>query len=241
VAAHTEDTLGSARIAQILNLPFAVATAEAARAEGLVAGENGQVFDLVAAGIAAICTVVADEGAVAEEEQVGVRVKQGAAGVTSEAVDVPSVAGCERGRESDGWRSMGGLLGHTELKSLAFFQDLHKTVSARNGLVILHVWSGAPRRSPCKGRRHPRRPWATRGQATPWLPGMCGGGGVEKWCWWCGIAQQWGLPARLTRASRGASSRKVDERSGVRVVRCRVRVVDSRMADATSWVSGQSA
>ena len=147
MAAHTEDTLGSARIAQILNLPFAVATAEAARAEGLVASKDGQVFDLVAAGIAAICTVVADEGAVAEEEQVGVRVKQGAAGVTSEAVDVPSVAGCERGRESDGWRSMGGLSGHTELKSLAFFQDLHKTVSARNGLVILHVWSGAPRRA----------------------------------------------------------------------------------------------
>ena len=93
MAAHTEDTLGSARIAQILNLPFAVATAEAARAEGLVASKDGQVFDLVAAGIAAICTVVADEGAVAEEEQVGVRVKQGAAGVTSEAVNVPSVAG----------------------------------------------------------------------------------------------------------------------------------------------------
>jgi hypothetical protein len=98
MTAHTEDTLGSARIAQILNLPFAVATAEAARAEGLVAGEDGQVFDLVATGIAAICTVVADEGAVAEEEQVGVGVKQGAAGVTSEAVDVPSVAGYERGR-----------------------------------------------------------------------------------------------------------------------------------------------
>jgi hypothetical protein len=98
MTAHTEDTLGSARIAQILNLPFAVATAEAARAEGLVAGEDGQVFDLVATGIAAICTVVADEGAVAEEEQVGVGVKQGAAGVTSEAVDVPSVAGCEGGR-----------------------------------------------------------------------------------------------------------------------------------------------
>jgi hypothetical protein len=98
MTAHTEDTLRSARIAQILNLPFAVATAEAARAEGLVTGEDGQVFDLVAAGIAAICTVVADEGAVAEEEQVGVRVKQGAAGVTSEAVNVPSVAGCERGR-----------------------------------------------------------------------------------------------------------------------------------------------
>lgn len=97
MAAHAKDTLRSARIAQVLNLPLAVATAEAARAKGLVAGEDGQVFDLVAAGIAAICTVVADEGTVAEEEQVGVGVEQGAASVTSEAVNVPSVAGCEGG------------------------------------------------------------------------------------------------------------------------------------------------
>ena len=31
------------------------------------------------------------------------------------------------------------MLGHTKLKSLAFFQDLRKTVSARNGLVFLRV------------------------------------------------------------------------------------------------------
>jgi hypothetical protein len=101
VAAHAKDALRGARIAQILNLPLAVATAEAARAESLVASQDGQVFDLVAACIAAVCTVVADEGAVAEEEQVGVGVEQGAASVTSEAVDVPSVAGCEGERELD--------------------------------------------------------------------------------------------------------------------------------------------
>lgn len=94
MAAHAKDALRSARIAQILNFPFAVATAEAAGAEGLVAGEDGQVLDLVPAGIAAVGAVVADEGAVAEEEQVGVGVEQGAASVASEAVNVPSVAGC---------------------------------------------------------------------------------------------------------------------------------------------------
>jgi hypothetical protein len=46
------------------------------------------------------------------------------------------------------------------------------------------------------------------------------------------------------RASHGhpearAVARYVDERSGVRLVRCRVRVVDSPLADATSWVSDQ--
>jgi hypothetical protein len=44
--------------------------------------------------VAAVCAVVADEGAVAEQQQVGVRVEQGAARVTAEAVNVPSVPGC---------------------------------------------------------------------------------------------------------------------------------------------------
>jgi hypothetical protein len=136
--------------------------------------------------------------------------------------------GCRlRRRESQtaGGQWEGRVLGHTKLKSLAFFQDLRKTVSARNGLAFLHVYIGAPRRSPCKGRRHPRRPWATRGLATPWLLDVCGG--VSECCWWCGVAQQWGLPARLTRASRGrgVDSSRADERSRCRPVRCRVVVV----------------
>ena len=72
MTAHAKDALRGARIAQVLDLPLAVATSEAARAEGLVAGEDGQVFDLVSAGIAAVGAVVADEGAIAKEEQVGV-------------------------------------------------------------------------------------------------------------------------------------------------------------------------
>lgn len=94
MAAHAEDALGGARISQVLNLPLAVATPKAAGAEGLVASQDGQVLDLVAAGIAAVRAVVADQRAVAEEEEVRIGVEQGAAGVAAEAVNVPSVAGC---------------------------------------------------------------------------------------------------------------------------------------------------
>ena len=84
--------MARARIAQVLNLPLAVATAEAGGAECLVAGEDGEVLDLVAAGIAAVGAVVADERTVAEEEQVGVGVEKSAAGVAAKAINVPSVA-----------------------------------------------------------------------------------------------------------------------------------------------------
>ena len=90
---HAEDALTGARIAQVLDLALAVPTSETGGAKGLVAGEDGEVFDLVAAGVAAICTVVADEGAIAEEEQVRIGVKESSACVTPEAVNVPSIAG----------------------------------------------------------------------------------------------------------------------------------------------------
>lgn len=104
MAAHAKDALRSPGIAQVLDLPFTVAAPKATGAEGLVAGEDGQVLDLVAAGIAVVRAVVADEGAVAEQEQVGVGVEQGVAGVAAEAVDVPAVAG--------------------QLERFAFFEDL---------------------------------------------------------------------------------------------------------------------
>jgi len=115
---HAEDALTGARIAQVLDLALAVPTSETGGAKGLVAGEDGEVFDLVAAGVAAICTVVADEGAVAEEEEVCIGVKEGSACVTSEAVNVPSVAGCGLSSAMDGQTaapkesSEGGRAGH---------------------------------------------------------------------------------------------------------------------------------
>jgi hypothetical protein len=90
---HAEDTLRSAGIAQVLDLALAIPAPEAVGTEGLVAGQDGEILDLVAAVVAAICAVVAYQGAVAEEQQVRVRVEQRAARVAAEAVNVPSVSG----------------------------------------------------------------------------------------------------------------------------------------------------
>ena len=79
MAGHAEDALRRARIAQVLDLPLAVATFEAVGAEGLVAGEDGQVLDLLPARVARVGAVVADERAIAEQEQIGVGVEEGAA------------------------------------------------------------------------------------------------------------------------------------------------------------------
>lgn len=94
MAGHAKDSLRRACIAQVLNLAFAVPTSEAVGAEGLVACQNGEILDFVATVVAAICTIVADEGAVAEEEEIRIGVEEGAAGVAAEAVYVPSVASC---------------------------------------------------------------------------------------------------------------------------------------------------
>lgn len=80
-------------IAQVLDLPLAVSTAEARRAEGLVSGEDGEVFNLIAAGAAAVGAIVADEGAIAEQQEVRIRVEEGIARVASEAVEMPSIPG----------------------------------------------------------------------------------------------------------------------------------------------------
>ena len=95
MAFHTEDPLGGSSIAQVVDFLFAVPAAKAAFAKGLLAGEDGEVLDLVRARAATVGAVAADERPVAEQEQVGVRVEQGAACAATKAVDVPSVAGCE--------------------------------------------------------------------------------------------------------------------------------------------------
>lgn len=44
--------------------------------------------------VAAVRAVVADEGAIAEQEEIRIRVEQGAAGVAAKAVNVPPIASC---------------------------------------------------------------------------------------------------------------------------------------------------
>lgn len=94
MAAHAEDPLRRPGIAQVLNLPLAIATSEAACAESLVARKYSQVLDFVAASITAVGAIIADQRAIAKKEEVRVGVKQRAAGVASKAIDVPSVSGC---------------------------------------------------------------------------------------------------------------------------------------------------
>lgn len=88
---HAEDALRGARISEIFNLSFTVATLEAVGAEGLISGQDGEVLDLVAAAAATVGTVIADERSITEEKQVCVRVEESATSVASKAVDVPSV------------------------------------------------------------------------------------------------------------------------------------------------------
>lgn len=92
MAVHAEDSLRRPRISEVLNLAFAVSTTETGGTECLVPGKDGQVFNLVPTGAATVRAVVADERAIAEKEEVSIRVEQGAAGVASEAIEVPSVA-----------------------------------------------------------------------------------------------------------------------------------------------------
>lgn len=61
MAVHAKYTLGSARIAQVFNLSFAVAASETLCTEGLVTSENGEILDFVSARVTAISTVTADQ------------------------------------------------------------------------------------------------------------------------------------------------------------------------------------
>ena len=66
MALHAKDTLGGSSVAKVLNLSLAISTAKAGGTEGLVPSKNGQIFDLITAGGAAVCAVVADQGAIAK-------------------------------------------------------------------------------------------------------------------------------------------------------------------------------
>jgi hypothetical protein len=52
----------------------------------LITGEDGKIFNLVAAGVTAICAVVADQRAIAKEEEVCIAIEKNIAGVASKAV-----------------------------------------------------------------------------------------------------------------------------------------------------------
>ena len=93
---HAKDALRRSRIAKVLDLFLAIAAFEAVCAESLITGQYSQIFNLVSTAATAVGAVVADQRPVAEEEEVRIGVEQSAAGITSKAVDVPSVTSCEK-------------------------------------------------------------------------------------------------------------------------------------------------
>lgn len=101
VTFHAKDALRRPGILEVFNLFLAISAPKAGGTKGLIAGENGKIFDFVPTGTAAVGTIVANEGAVAQEEEVGVRIEEGVTGVAAEAVDMPSIAGCNPGQCRD--------------------------------------------------------------------------------------------------------------------------------------------
>jgi hypothetical protein len=91
VAAHAKYSLWRASISKVLNFSLAIPTPEAGGAESLISGQDGKVLDLVPTGAATVGAVVADQGAIAKEKQVGIGIEKGIARVASETVEMPSV------------------------------------------------------------------------------------------------------------------------------------------------------
>ena len=75
MALHAKDALRGFGVPQVLNLLLAVATLEAAGTKSLVTGQDSQILNLVPTRAAAVGAIVADEGAIAKEQKVGVRVE----------------------------------------------------------------------------------------------------------------------------------------------------------------------
>lgn len=93
MAFHAEHSLSGSGISEVLDLLLAIPTSKATSAIGLVPGQDGEVFDFVSAGAAAVRAIVADEGAVAKQKEVCVRVEKRITGVAPKAIYVPSMSG----------------------------------------------------------------------------------------------------------------------------------------------------
>jgi hypothetical protein len=108
VTVHAKDTLRRPRISQILDLSLAIAALEAIRTKGLVARQDGQVFNLIPTITATVGAIVAYEGSVAQEQEVCIGIEESAARVATKAVDMPSVTGCGKDQSAGGYHVMEG-------------------------------------------------------------------------------------------------------------------------------------
>lgn len=92
MAAHAEDSLRGSSIAQIFDLALTIAASKAGCTEGLITRQDGEILDFVVAGATAVGAVVANEGAVTEQEQIRIGIKKRATRVATEAIQMPSIA-----------------------------------------------------------------------------------------------------------------------------------------------------
>lgn len=95
MAFHAKYTLRCSCILQVFYLLLAIPAFETVRTKRLIACEDGEIFDFISAYAAAICAIIADEGAVAKEEEVRIGVENCATCVATETVYMPSIAGWE--------------------------------------------------------------------------------------------------------------------------------------------------
>lgn len=94
VTGHTEYALRGSSIAKIVDFPLAIATSETVGTERLISCQYSQILDLVVACAAAVGAIVADERSVAEQKEIGIRIKESAAGIAAETVYMPSISSC---------------------------------------------------------------------------------------------------------------------------------------------------
>lgn len=133
---HTKDPLGCACVAQVFDLPLAIATSKAAGAERLVASQDREVFDLIAARAAAVGAIVTYKRAVAQEEEVRVGIEEGAAGIASETVDMPSIASCRCTLVNI--PIVAPRARRTQFKGLALLQDLSTALAGIHDILLVH-------------------------------------------------------------------------------------------------------
>ena len=61
MAIHTENSLRSSGVSQILDFPLAISASKTGCAESLVTSENSKVLNLFTAGATAVCAIVTYE------------------------------------------------------------------------------------------------------------------------------------------------------------------------------------
>lgn len=89
---HAKYSLRSASIAKVFNLSLTVAASEAMGAEGLVACEDGEVFDLLPTRAAVVRAFATNQRPIAQQQKMRIRIEEIAALAASETVDVPPVS-----------------------------------------------------------------------------------------------------------------------------------------------------